>query len=151
MKKLLSIVALVAVAATAFSADVVRFGGANGNPYVIVGSGSGGWTNSIAAGATATNATQVFLPQNLAQGNLAVQVEAIGANDTTTNFAIVTFQKSLDAQSWVALGTVTNLSNTGSGSVTSLTVGAYPYIRVYSIKNSDAGALTNYSVWICPK
>lgn len=148
MKKLLSIVAVIAIAATAFSADVVRFGGANGNPYTVVGGGSGGWTNSIAAAATATNATQVFLPQQTALGQVAVQVNGIGTSSSTTNFTIVTLQQSVDGVNWVALGTVTNLA---SSTVSTVTVGAVPYIRVYSIKNSDAGALTNYSVVICPK
>ena len=136
-----AIVALMAVNAEAQS----RFR-ADGSTIVQSAATSGAY-------AAITNNTTAY-PTNAiisapAGKDVAIQfVSALSGAGTTAN--TVTIQESVDRENWMTLMafTATPAGTTPVVVVTNLTIGAAPYLRVYSIANANAntGYITNYTI-----
>lgn len=147
MKTIKMIVAAAAILALfALNAEAQSRFRADGANIVVSGSSSGAY-------AAITNNTSAYPTNaiiNAPQGkDVAIQfVSALSGAGTTAN--TVTIQESVDRENWMTLMafTATPAGTTPVTVVTNLSIGAAPYLRVYSIANANAntGYITNYTV-----
>lgn len=127
------------------AADVVRL---QSNPSTVVESGVTPGAYAAITNNTAAYPTNAIIYASSAK-DVAVQWKAeLSGAGTTAN--TLTIQQSVDGLDWQ---TVKAIAMTPAGTtpvtvVTNITVGATPYLRVYSIANAsgNTGYVTNYTI-----
>lgn len=146
MKKTLLIVAALAVFATAAQAQLGT-GGTAGR--TLIQNGVGDWTATIATGTAVTSTTTIIDCTKQKEVCLQWRQTATTGSGTADNTMVV--QASVDRVNWVTAWTPVLAPSGTAGTFTqmqtNISVGAIPYIRVYSITTgANTVALTNYSV-----
>lgn len=135
---LIGAVAFVAVAASAQL----------GNPTTVVISGTTSGAYAAITNNTTAYPTNAIVDCSKGKDVTIAFVGALSGAGTTAN--TVTLQQSVDKSNWQTLTafTVTPAGTASVPVVTNLTIGAAPYIRVYSIANANGntGFITNYTV-----
>ena len=140
MKKIFFIIAAVVAFVVSASAEI-------GQPQKVVTSGSGECWAAITNNTTCTFTNAII--DCTQQKDVCFQWTAALSNSGTTANT-VTIKESCDKQNWETLTafTMTPAGTTPVTVVTNITVGAAPYLLVYSINNANAntGYITNQTI-----
>ncbi len=143
MKKLTMIIGLL----LAFTIPALAQIGAG--QYVVVSGTTSGAYAAITNNTTAYPTNAIIDCTRSGQTSVAISWKA-ELSDAGTTANTITIQESVDKQNWETLTafTMTPAGTTAATVVTNLTVGASPYLRIYSIANANAntGYMTNYTV-----
>lgn len=143
MKTIKTFIALIAIVATAIVASAQL-----GNPQVVVTSGTTSGAYAAITNNTTAYPTNAIIDCSGKKDVAIAFVSSLSGAGTTAN--TVTIQQSVDRSNWQTLTafTATPAGTTAVTVVTNLTVGAVPYLRIYSIANANAntGFITNYTV-----